>query len=79
MTYCTQLLSSISSRMILNFFHPFIFLQHDCQLTGCLNACSCELIEASKVFNCKCKEAWSESYCTGVVFLVEKAGSECGN
>ena len=60
------------------FLYPLIFfVQYDCQLTGCLNAGSCEFIEESKVFKCRCKEAWSGSYCGGVVFIIEE-GVTCG-
>ncbi|XP_078368918.1 EGF-like repeat and discoidin I-like domain-containing protein 3 [Oculina patagonica] len=40
-------------------------MKHDCQLTGCLNAGSCTLIEKSKVFKCKCQEGWCGKYCGG--------------
>ena len=33
-------------------FTTFIFLQHDCQLTGCLDEDLCTFIEASKSFTC---------------------------
>lgn len=70
---------STSSRIALNSALEFflahfrsIFLQHDCQLTGCLNAGSCEFIKASKVFKCKCKEAWSGSFCAGAVLVYRR-------
>ena len=47
-----------------------IFLQqHDCQLTGCLNAGSCTFTEESKVFSCICQEGWCGKYCGGKLLL----------
>ena len=57
-----------------NFLHTFIFLQHDCQLTGCLNPGSWEFIEVSKLFKRKCKDAWSGNYCAGAVFIIKGGG-----
>ena len=40
------------ARMCGYLFHNFPFLQHDCQLSSCLNGGLCTFIDASKTFTC---------------------------
>ncbi|KAL9974968.1 hypothetical protein ACROYT_G012080 [Oculina patagonica] len=47
-------------------YTQFYDMKHDCQLTGCLNAGSCTFNEVSKIFRCKCLDAWSGNYCRDI-------------
>ncbi|XP_078363899.1 EGF-like repeat and discoidin I-like domain-containing protein 3 [Oculina patagonica] len=54
----------------------------DCQLTGCLNAGSSIFSEVSKIFICKCTDAWSGNYCRDINHCVSHPcmnGGSCKN